>query len=85
MDQFKGEKIHSHDYRTSKGYENKRVVVVGIGNSGGDATVELSRVASQVCLRYYSIVNRKINYTNHMQILPSLCLNPLSLLKAGVN
>ena len=56
MDQFKGEKIHSHDYKTSKGYENKRVVVVGIGNSGGDATVELSRVASQVWLRDITVL-----------------------------
>ncbi|CAG8849903.1 11659_t:CDS:2, partial [Racocetra persica] len=34
-------------------FENKRVVVVGIGNSGMDIAVELSHVASQVylCIR----------------------------------
>ena len=47
LDTFKGEKIHSHDYKTYKGYEDKKIVVIGIGNSGGDAAVELSRVASQ--------------------------------------
>ena len=30
------------------GYENKRVVVVGIGNSGGDVAVELGRISKQV-------------------------------------
>ena len=40
--------LHSHDYKNIAGYEDKRIVVVGIGNSGGDAAVELSRVASQV-------------------------------------
>lgn len=48
LDRFKGEIVHSHDYKTLTGYEDKRIVVIGIGNSGGDAAVELSRVANQV-------------------------------------
>jgi dimethylaniline monooxygenase (N-oxide forming) len=48
LDKFKGEIIHSHDYKTLTGYEDKRIVIIGIGNSGGDAAVELSRVAKQV-------------------------------------
>ncbi|OWF42643.1 dimethylaniline monooxygenase [N-oxide-forming] 5-like [Mizuhopecten yessoensis] len=47
---FQGKLIHSHDYRDFHGFEDKKVVVVGIGNSGGDAAVELSRVASKVYL-----------------------------------
>ncbi|XP_060074733.1 dimethylaniline monooxygenase [N-oxide-forming] 2-like [Ylistrum balloti] len=49
-DEFQGEIMHSHEYRNFHGFENKKVVVVGIGNSGGDAAVELSHVASQVYL-----------------------------------
>ena len=45
---FKGKIIHTHDYRSHVGYENKRVVVVGMGNSGLDVAVELSKIASQV-------------------------------------
>ena len=48
LDKFKGKIIHSHDYKTLTGYEDKRVVIIGIGNSGGDAAVELSRVAKNV-------------------------------------
>ncbi|KAK3542649.1 hypothetical protein QTP86_031473, partial [Hemibagrus guttatus] len=47
---FKGKYFHSRDYKTPDEWRNKRVVVVGIGNSGGDIAVELSRVTKQVFL-----------------------------------
>ncbi|KAM9435802.1 flavin-containing monooxygenase 5-like isoform 1-T2 [Clarias gariepinus] len=47
---FKGKYFHSRDYKTSDEWRNKRVVVIGIGNSGGDIAVELSRVTKQVFL-----------------------------------
>ena len=40
--------MHSHDYRDHRGYEGKRVVVIGVGNSGGDIAVELGKFGSQV-------------------------------------
>lgn len=48
LDHFKGEKLHSWQYKTSRGFEDKTVLVVGIGNSGGDMIVELGRTAKQV-------------------------------------
>jgi dimethylaniline monooxygenase (N-oxide forming) len=45
---YQGRLIHSLHYKESNGYEQKRVVVVGIGNSGADIAVELSRVCAQV-------------------------------------
>ena len=52
LSNFKGEVIHSHDYRKPTGYEGKRVLVIGIGNTGSEIAVELSAVASQVhCIR----------------------------------
>ena len=48
MENFKGNIVHTHDYKDHIGYEDKRVVVVGIGNSGGDVAVELGRVSKQV-------------------------------------
>ena len=47
-DQFLGQILHSHDYRDPRGYEDKRVVVVGIGNSAVDVAVELGRNSKQV-------------------------------------
>lgn len=45
---FLGRRVHTQDYRSFKGYEDKRIVVIGIGNSGGDVAVELARVCKQV-------------------------------------
>ncbi|RUS85908.1 hypothetical protein EGW08_006311 [Elysia chlorotica] len=50
LEDFQGKVLHTHDYRVPSGYEDKRVLIVGIGNSGGDCAVELSRVAKQVYL-----------------------------------
>jgi dimethylaniline monooxygenase (N-oxide forming) len=48
IDKFKGQYFHSRDYKTAEEWRGKRVVVIGIGNSGGDIAVELSRVTKQV-------------------------------------
>ncbi|XP_013410014.1 dimethylaniline monooxygenase [N-oxide-forming] 5-like [Lingula anatina] len=50
QEEFRGQVMHAHDYRTPAGFEGKKVVVIGAGNSGGDIAVELSRVRSQVFL-----------------------------------
>ncbi|XP_025111759.1 dimethylaniline monooxygenase [N-oxide-forming] 5-like [Pomacea canaliculata] len=50
LSDFQGKVQHSHDYRTAQGLEDKRVVVVGLGNSGVDLAVELSKVSKQVYL-----------------------------------
>jgi dimethylaniline monooxygenase (N-oxide forming) len=42
---FSGEAIHSHYYKTPHGYEGKRVLVVGFGNSAVDMACETSRVS----------------------------------------
>ncbi|XP_039547907.1 si:dkey-239i20.2 isoform X2 [Pimephales promelas] len=50
IDTFKGKFFHSRDYKNPEDWRGKRVVVIGIGNSGGDIAVELSRMAKQVYL-----------------------------------
>ena len=48
IESFEGKVFHSWDYKGSEELHGKRVVVIGIGNSGGDIAVESSRVAEQV-------------------------------------
>ncbi len=48
--QFNGEQIHSHFYKSPEKYENKNVLVVGIGNSGCDIAIDLCRLAKNVYL-----------------------------------
>ncbi|KAL3189356.1 hypothetical protein MRX96_002673 [Rhipicephalus microplus] len=47
---FAGRVMHSQDYRTPRGFEDRRVLIVGVGNSAGDLAVELGGVAEQVWL-----------------------------------
>ncbi|KAG7462334.1 hypothetical protein JOB18_003984 [Solea senegalensis] len=48
IETFEGKYFHSWDYKGAEEMHGKRVVVIGIGNSGGDIAVESSRVAEQV-------------------------------------
>ncbi|WP_341909761.1 NAD(P)-binding domain-containing protein [Ferrovibrio terrae] len=45
---FSGTRIHSHAYKTAAPFEDKRVLVVGIGNSAVDIAVDLCRRARSV-------------------------------------
>ncbi|NXN94460.1 FMO4 monooxygenase, partial [Rhinopomastus cyanomelas] len=47
---FKGRYLHSQEYKDVEAFRGKRVLVVGIGNTGGDLAVELSHVAAKVFL-----------------------------------
>lgn len=48
IETFEGKYLHSWDYKGPEDMFGKRVVIIGIGNSGGDIAVESSRVAEQV-------------------------------------
>ncbi|XP_064283571.1 flavin-containing monooxygenase 5-like isoform X2 [Passer domesticus] len=50
LEKFEGSYLHSRDYKIPQPFWGKRVVVVGIGNSGIDIAVELSHTAKQVFL-----------------------------------
>ncbi|NWH36177.1 FMO5 monooxygenase, partial [Chloropsis hardwickii] len=50
LEKFEGWYLHSRDYKSPQPFLGKRVVVVGIGNSGIDIAVELSHTAKQVFL-----------------------------------
>ncbi|MGW1728565.1 NAD(P)-binding domain-containing protein [Streptomyces sp. NPDC002306] len=49
-EEFTGAQTHSHDYRTPEAFTDRRVLVVGIGNSACDIAVETSRVARRTFL-----------------------------------
>ncbi|MEM8542296.1 MAG: NAD(P)/FAD-dependent oxidoreductase, partial [Pseudomonadota bacterium] len=47
---FDGEQLHSSQYRSTKGFEGKRVLVVGAGNSACDIAASLAQVSDHVSL-----------------------------------
>jgi dimethylaniline monooxygenase (N-oxide forming) len=50
QERFKGEIIHSDKYRNPDAFVNKRVLVVGAGESGSDITNEISMVAAKCAI-----------------------------------
>ncbi|XP_027627347.1 dimethylaniline monooxygenase [N-oxide-forming] 3 isoform X2 [Tupaia chinensis] len=50
LKQFKGKIFHSRDYKDPGTFKGKRVLVIGLGNSGCDIATELSRTAEQVII-----------------------------------
>ncbi|XP_034438985.1 dimethylaniline monooxygenase [N-oxide-forming] 5-like [Hippoglossus hippoglossus] len=48
IETFEGKYFHSWDYKGPEDMYGKRVVVIGIGNSGGDIATEGSRVAEEM-------------------------------------
>ncbi|KAL1241844.1 Flavin-containing monooxygenase [Trichinella spiralis] len=48
--EFDGKVMHSMEYRRPNGFDDKRVLVVGIGNSACDIATEISRFAKKVFL-----------------------------------
>jgi hypothetical protein len=77
---------HSHLYKTNKPFTEKRVLVVGAGNSGCDCAVEISRVAEYTAI---SVTNPQYiipkfflgkptdTFNKGMTWLPSFIANPL--------
>jgi thioredoxin reductase len=49
-EQFEGEQIHAHYYREPEVLRDKRVLVLGIGNSAVDIAVESSRIGAKTFL-----------------------------------
>ncbi|XP_075689578.1 flavin-containing monooxygenase 5-like isoform X1 [Rhinoderma darwinii] len=61
IEKFKGQYLHSRDYKYPQQFVDKKIIVIGIGNSGSDLAVELSCAAKQVYLstrRGAWVVNR---------------------------
>ncbi|KAF4008121.1 hypothetical protein G4228_019744 [Cervus hanglu yarkandensis] len=48
IQKFKGQYFHSRQYKHPEGFEKKRILVIGIGNSASDIAVELCKKAAQV-------------------------------------
>ncbi len=45
---FQGELLHSVDYLRPQPFQRKRVLVIGVGNSGGEISAELARSGAEV-------------------------------------
>ena len=55
-DVYQGPVVHSSDYRNPDAYKDKRVLVVGFGNSGGEIALDLANAGVDVALAVRSPV-----------------------------
>ncbi len=63
MKEFQGQILHSSDYRNGKSFLGKRVLVIGIGNTGGEIAIDLFESGAKVSISVRSpvrIVPREI-------------------------
>lgn len=64
IENFKGEIIHSRDYKNATPYKGKKVLVVGMGNTGAELALDLSENNAEtfICVRSpISVVPRDLN------------------------
>ncbi|KAL8177378.1 UNVERIFIED_CONTAM: hypothetical protein K2H54_001986 [Gekko kuhli] len=47
---FKGKIIHSREYKHPEEFRDQRILVIGLGNSGADISVDLSHITKQIFL-----------------------------------
>ena len=57
QERFRGRLMHSADYRRPDGFAGRRVLVVGVGNSGGEIGSELARAGARVTVAVRSGAN----------------------------
>lgn len=83
---FSGAILHAHDYKSLEGFEGKKVLIIGIGNSAVDIACELSNVAAPITIstRNGAYIVPKYMFgvpTDHIS-KPPLSFMPLSIQRA---
>lgn len=84
--EFSGELIHAHSFKNNHSFKNKRVLVIGGGNSACDCAVECGRIAEKVSIsmrRPHYIIPKFIMgqptdlYNHKMKWIPEWLAKPL--------
>lgn len=57
QEKFRGKIMHTHSLKDGQAFADQNVIVVGVGNSGGDAAVEVSYVAKQVWVSFIILIS----------------------------
>ncbi|GAB1285656.1 Dimethylaniline monooxygenase [Apodemus speciosus] len=89
---FQGRYLHSWEYKHPDDFAGKRVVVIGIGNSGADVAGEISRVAEQVwrhtLILFLGVTHQQRLFLSHQSIfsddLPNRIITGKVVVKTNV-
>ncbi|KAL0869189.1 hypothetical protein ABMA27_007471 [Loxostege sticticalis] len=69
---FKGNVIHSHDYRVPDPYKCKKVLIIGSGPSGMDISLEVELVAKRVIHSHHSKEDFNTPFPKHHIMKPDI-------------
>jgi len=86
----RGQVMHSHHYRAPEPFAGRRVLVLGIGNSGCDIATEVAQVAERTLLSIRRGVHIVPNYlfgrpTDHLTLTRFGAMTPLWLQRSAVS
>ena len=87
---FRGQVMHSHRYRAPEPFAGRRVLVLGIGNSGCDIATEVAQVAERTLLAIRRGVHIVPKYlfgrpTDHLTLTRFGAMTPLWLQRSAVS
>lgn len=74
QEKFKGEIVHSHQYRSPERFKNQSVLVIGAGPSGLDLALHISSVAKQVVLSHHTKEAVNTEYPSNVTKKPDVSL-----------
>ncbi|XP_024982107.1 probable indole-3-pyruvate monooxygenase YUCCA10 [Cynara cardunculus var. scolymus] len=78
LSEFKGEVIHSTEYKSGERFENKKVLVVGAGNSGMEIAFDLSNHGAKTSIVVRSPMHILSRWSTNLGLM-SLASMPLHL------
>jgi len=77
---FEGRYLHSHDFKSARGFEGLRVLVIGGGNSACDCACDVSRVAAKTAISmrrgYWFLPKFLLGYPNDVLYARLVVLPP---------
>uniref|UniRef100_A0A146LJS0 Flavin-containing monooxygenase n=1 Tax=Lygus hesperus TaxID=30085 RepID=A0A146LJS0_LYGHE len=69
---FRGQTLHSHNYREPDGFRNQSTLLIGAGPSGLDMTFDLSTVSDHVVLSHHTDYASKVGFPPHVVLKPDV-------------
>ncbi|XP_035433179.1 senecionine N-oxygenase isoform X1 [Spodoptera frugiperda] len=72
LKEFKGDVMHSHDYRVPEVFAGKRVLTIGAGPSGMDIALELTDVSKKVILSHHLKEQPRTEFPDNLQQKPDV-------------
>ncbi|KAH9633072.1 hypothetical protein HF086_010181 [Spodoptera exigua] len=72
LKEFKGDVMHSHDYRVPDIFADKRVLVIGAGPSGMDIALELTTVSKKIILSHHLKEQPRTVFPDNLQQKPDV-------------